>query len=94
MDTRDPTPTTQADLPQFLPIVDLSDLGTQAGDVRIALALDDAFGRIGFAYFTGTPLSTAEQEAIFAASRRFHAMPDEAKRTVSMNAYHRGYMAP
>ncbi|PZP39511.1 MAG: isopenicillin N synthase family oxygenase [Azospirillum brasilense] len=94
MDKHAPCPTAEAELPQSLPIVDLSDLGTLAGDARIARALDDAFGRIGFAYFTGTPLSPTEQEAIFAASRDFHALPDEAKRAVSMNAYHRGYMAP
>lgn len=77
-----------------LPIIDLGALGTESGDAAIARALDAAFGGIGFAYFANTPISAAQQAAIFAASRRFHALPDAAKRAIDMNGFHRGYMAP
>ncbi len=81
-------------LPDKLPVVDLSGLGTPERDAAIARELDSAFGGIGFAYFANTPISVAQQDAIFAASRRFHALPDSEKRAISMNSYHRGYMAP
>ncbi|NKE43947.1 isopenicillin N synthase family oxygenase [Roseomonas frigidaquae] len=82
------------DAAQNLPIIDLGALGTAEGDAAIARALDAAFGGIGFAYFANTPISPAQQAAIFAASRRFHALPDAAKRAIDMNGFHRGYMAP
>ncbi|MBX9596794.1 MAG: hypothetical protein K2X46_20695 [Roseomonas sp.] len=81
-------------LPNRLPLVDLSALGTRDGDVAIAKELDAAFGGIGFAYFANTPISLAQQDAIVAASRAFHALPDAAKRAIDMNEFHRGYMAP
>ncbi|MDP3418311.1 isopenicillin N synthase family oxygenase [Falsiroseomonas sp.] len=77
-----------------LPIIDLGALGTEQGDAAIARALDAAFGGIGFAYFANTPISVSQQAAIFQASRRFHALPDAAKRAIDMNGFHRGYMAP
>lgn len=80
--------------PPDLPVIDLSGLGSEAGDAAIAKALDAAFGTVGFAYFAGTPVTPEQQAEIFAASRAFHALPDEAKRAVSMNEFHRGYMAP
>ncbi|UFN49941.1 isopenicillin N synthase family oxygenase [Roseomonas sp. OT10] len=80
--------------PPDLPVIDLSGLGSAAGDVAIAKALDAAFGTVGFAYFAGTPVTPEQQAEIFAASRAFHALPDEQKRAVSMNEFHRGYMAP
>ena len=80
--------------PPDLPVIDLSGLGSEAGDATIAKALDAAFGTVGFAYFAGTPVTPAQQAEIFAASRAFHALPDEQKRAVSMNEFHRGYMAP
>ncbi|WP_270933720.1 isopenicillin N synthase family dioxygenase [Falsiroseomonas oryzae] len=81
-------------LPDKLPVVDLKGLGTPEGDAAIARELDDAFGGIGFAYFANTPISQAQQDAIFAASRAFHALPDADKRAIDMNSFHRGYMAP
>ncbi|WP_092955821.1 isopenicillin N synthase family dioxygenase [Falsiroseomonas stagni] len=81
-------------LPDRLPLVDLSALGTPEGDQAIATELDAAFGGIGFAYFANTPITLAQQDAIVAASRAFHALPDAAKRAIDMNEFHRGYMAP
>ena len=33
-------------------------------------------------------------EAVFDASRRFHALGDDAKQEIAINAFHRGYIAP
>ena len=77
-----------------LPIVSMSGLGTPDADRRIARALDVAFSATGFAYFRDIGVPPALVQAVFAASRQFHALPDADKRALSMNRFHRGYMAP
>jgi isopenicillin N synthase-like dioxygenase len=89
-----PQASTAPELLEALPIIDMAGLGTPEGDREIARGLDHAFGSIGFAYFANTPISAAQQAAIFDASRRFHALPDAAKRAIAMNDFHRGYMPP
>jgi isopenicillin N synthase-like dioxygenase len=76
-----------------LPVIDLAGLRDPAADASIARALDDAFRTVGFCYFVNTGIDPALLDAVFAASRRFHALPLEAKRAIAMNAFHRGYMA-
>jgi isopenicillin N synthase-like dioxygenase len=76
-----------------LPVIDLAGLRDSAADATIARALDDAFRTVGFCYFVNTGIDPALLDAVFAASRRFHALPLEAKRAIAMNAFHRGYMA-
>ena len=66
-----------------LPITDLE--GFPAADGardRIAGAVDGAFREYGFCVVT------------FAASRAFHALPDDEKRAIAVNEFHRGYIAP
>lgn len=77
-----------------LPVIDLAGLNDAAADARIAGVLDDAFRTLGFCYFINTGIDPLVLDAVFAASRRFHGLPPEAKRAITMNAYHRGYMAP
>jgi isopenicillin N synthase-like dioxygenase len=77
-----------------LPVIDLAGLLDSAADAAIARALDDAFRSVGFCYFTNTGIDPAVVDSVFAASRRFHALPPETKRAIAMNAFHRGYMAP
>jgi isopenicillin N synthase-like dioxygenase len=77
-----------------LPIIDLGGLGDPAQEQVIARALDEAFSRIGFCYFVNTGVSQALVDEVFAQSQRFHALPDAAKLTINMNAFHRGYMPP
>ncbi len=81
------------DLPA-LPIIDMGALGEPAGEELIARQLDEAFSRIGFCYFTNIGVSQDMVDAVFAQSRRFHAQPDAAKRAITMNDFHRGYMPP
>ena len=82
-----------------LPIIDLDgglDGGLDPGSPRAtktAAELDGAFRRTGFCYITNTGVEPALVEAAFDASRRFHALPTEAKQAVTINEFHRGYIA-
>ena len=78
-----------------LPVVHLD--GLEPGSPRApgtAAQLDDAFRRIGFCYVADTGLDPALVEAVFDASRRFHALPEEARQAIAINRFHRGYIAP
>ena len=78
-----------------LPIIDFDGrVGDPAIEARIAEQLDATFTNTGFCYFRGIGVSDALRDAAFAASRRFHALPDADKRALAMNGSHRGYMAP
>lgn len=68
-----------------IPVVDLSGAGAAA-------ELGRALERIGFAYLVGHGVPAALTEAAFAASRAFHASPLDRKRSLAINAAHRGYM--
>jgi isopenicillin N synthase-like dioxygenase len=81
-------------VPDALPIIDMSGLGDVTAEAAIAAALDAAFSRIGFCYFTNLGVDQALVDAVFAQSRRFHAQSDAAKQAIAMNEFHRGYMAP
>ena len=58
-----------------LPIIDFE----AADDSRLGRQLDAAFTGIGFCYFRGIGVDESLREGVFAASRRFHAMPAAAK---------------
>jgi isopenicillin N synthase-like dioxygenase len=81
-------------LPDALPVIDMGGLGDPAAEAAIARALDAAFSRIGFCYFTNLGIDPGLVDALLAQSRRFHALPASAKQAIAMNDYHRGYMAP
>ncbi|MCB1744205.1 MAG: isopenicillin N synthase family oxygenase [Gammaproteobacteria bacterium] len=78
-----------------LPIVDLGgEHASKAARLAAAAALDKAYRELGFCYVSNTGVDPALVAATFEASRRFHAMPDEAKHALAINAWHRGYIAP
>ena len=63
-----------------LPVIDLGGLGPAIPRASaVAAALDAAFRRIGFCYIVDTGVDPALVEAMFDSSRRFHALPAEAK---------------
>ena len=78
-----------------IPMVDVdgADLAS-ARKSEIARAIDDAFRSTGFCYVTNTGMDAGLTEAVFDASRRFHALGDDAKQEIAINAFHRGYIAP
>jgi isopenicillin N synthase-like dioxygenase len=68
--------------------------GDPAMERKIARQLDAAFTHAGFCYVRNIGVSDMMMRAVFAASRRFHVLPDDKKRALAMNSAHRGYMAP
>ena len=75
---------------QTLPVISFAERDEQS----LARQLDKAFSDIGFCYFADIGVDRALVDGVFAASRRFHALPRAAKETIAMNRFHRGYMAP
>ncbi|MFW2334416.1 2-oxoglutarate and iron-dependent oxygenase domain-containing protein, partial [Ilumatobacter sp.] len=53
-----------------IPIIDLGDDRAQ-----VLRAIDDAYGRLGFATIVGHGVPDATTAALFAASAAFHALP-------------------
>ncbi len=73
-----------------LPIIDFADVNS----TTLARQLDAAFTGIGFCYFRDIGVDKTLRDAVFAASRSFHALPHATKRAIAVNRFHRGYMAP
>ncbi|HEY0418742.1 MAG TPA: 2-oxoglutarate and iron-dependent oxygenase domain-containing protein [Acetobacteraceae bacterium] len=81
--------------PDTLPVIDCGGLGQgEAAEAALARELDAAFRDVGFCYFRNIGVAPDLVDGLFAASRDFHALPEAAKRALSMNKAHRGYMAP
>ena len=76
-----------------IPVLDLTPL-IEGGDIS-ALTSDfaKAYGETGFAYVINHGIDRGASEAVFAASRDFHAQPEEAKQAIALNRAHRGYIA-
>lgn len=76
-----------------IPVLDLAPL--IQGEETAALAADfaEVYGKIGFGYVVNHGVDPALRAAVFDASKRFHALPDETKRQISLNKNHRGYIA-
>jgi isopenicillin N synthase-like dioxygenase len=78
-----------------LPVIDLGGLRRDAdSEAAIGRSLDNAFREIGFCYISNTAVDPTSIDAVFDASRRFHALPMRTKRAIAMNEFHRGYMEP
>ena len=76
-----------------IPVLDLTPL-IEGGEIS-ALTSDfaRAYGKAGFAYVINHGIDREASEAVFAASRDFHALPEEAKQAIALNLAHRGYIA-
>ena len=75
---------------QALPVIQFAG----ASDEGLARQLDATFTATGFCYFSDIGVDPAIVDGVFEASQRFHALPLQAKDTIAMNRFHRGYMAP
>jgi isopenicillin N synthase-like dioxygenase len=78
-----------------IPVIDMAPL---QGDDRAAIAaagqsLLDAARRVGFFYVKNHAVPPALVDRVYALSRRFFALPAEAKQSVRINARHRGFLA-
>jgi isopenicillin N synthase-like dioxygenase len=70
----------------YLPVVDLSPLcnGGDAGLLEVAVAVGRACRDIGFFYISQHGIDETEIDDLFAASRRFFALPVDTKQRVSI----------
>lgn len=68
-----------------IPVVDLA--GEHLGE-----RLLDVYGTVGFGYVVGHGIEPGVVDEVFEASRRFHALPHEAKMAIELNRSHRGFI--
>lgn len=61
-------------------------------DADLAQEFLTAYGQTGFGYIEDHGVDPALREAVFDASRRFHALPLEDKLKIRVNRSHRGYI--
>lgn len=69
-----------------IPVVDLA--AADAGRCFV-----DAYERFGFARLVGHGIADETVAGILEQARRFHRLPDAAKRAITIDAHHRGYIA-
>ena len=79
-----------------IPMIDVAPLyGDDEAAVELLVQESRAILRdVGFAYIVGHPVPVSLIEAVRSESRTFFASPDEEKKAVAINDWHRGYMAP
>ena len=79
-----------------IPVVDYGPYfaGTPGALERIAADVKYASENIGFFYALNHGIPQTTIDAAFAASQRFHALPDAEKRALSLNENNIGYLAP
>ncbi len=77
-----------------IPILDVSPLfdGTDADKAKLVADFQHAYGTTGFGYIINHGIDPDIQNAVFAASSQFHALPMAAKMAVKLNHLHRGYI--
>jgi len=78
-----------------IPVIDIEPL-TGSDPVAIAAVgqgLLEAAGRVGFFYVRNYAVSQPLIDRVYALSHRFFALPADVKRSVRINALHRGFLA-
>ncbi len=76
-----------------IPVLDLAPLISGGDTATLARDFAIAYGETGFGYVINHGIDPALREAVFAASKRFHALPLAAKEAIALNRNHRGYIA-
>jgi isopenicillin N synthase-like dioxygenase len=77
-----------------VPVIDFTAFrqGTAEGKAAVAVAIRDACETIGFFYLSGHGIPPSQVDAVFAASRRFFALPLEERLKVKLTPrQNRGY---
>lgn len=77
-----------------IPTVDLSPAleGSASGVAHVAGQLDAVYRDVGFGFVTGHGIEPSLIEGLFAASKRFHALPAADKLAIEVNEAHRGFI--
>lgn len=73
---------------QTIPDLNLAD----GDDATLARAFHDIYSTFGFGYLSGHGINPDLLEAVFDASRAFHALSLEAKMQIALDRNHRGYI--
>ena len=76
-----------------IPVLDLAPLIEGADTTNLSRAFAKAYGDTGFAYIINHGIDPALRAAVFDASKRFHALPEDTKQAISLDQSHRGYIA-
>lgn len=76
-----------------IPVIDLAPLeeGVPGRD-RVVDAFVRAYSDVGFAYLIGHRVAPALIDAVFGASKAFHALPLDSKMVIRLDGRHRGYI--
>ncbi|MTI01902.1 isopenicillin N synthase family oxygenase [Roseibium sp. RKSG952] len=76
-----------------IPVLDLSPLIDGEDTSDLALEFLDAYGKTGFGYVINHGVDPALRIAVFAASKKFHALRETEKQAIALDECHRGYIA-
>ena len=76
-----------------IPVLDLAPLIHGEDTTDLALDFAKAYGETGFGYVVNHSVDPALRAAVFAASKRFHALPETEKQAIALDKCHRGYIA-
>ena len=76
-----------------IPILDLAPLCRGETSRDLARSFAKAYGETGFGYVINHGIDPALRAAVFAASKKFHALPEAEKRAIALDRNHRGYIA-
>ncbi len=76
-----------------IPVLDLAPLISGDDSADLTRSFAKAYGETGFGYVINHGIDPALRAAVFAASKKFHALPEAAKSSITLDRNHRGYIA-
>ncbi|WP_050604325.1 isopenicillin N synthase family oxygenase [Ruegeria sp. 6PALISEP08] len=76
-----------------IPVLDLAPLIHGEDTTKLSLEFLEAYGKTGFGYVINHGVDPDVRTAVFAASKRFHALSEAAKGAIALDKNHRGYIA-
>lgn len=76
-----------------IPVLDLTPLMNGENTSDLAAQFAKAYGETGFGYVINHGIDPSIRAAVFAASKKFHALPEREKQLIALDRNHRGYIA-
>ncbi|WP_050930481.1 isopenicillin N synthase family dioxygenase [Aestuariivita boseongensis] len=76
-----------------IPVLDLAPLIKGDDTTSLALEFAKAYGETGFGYVINHGIDPGLLAAVFDASKKFHALPEDTKQAIALDKNHRGYIA-
>src|SRR4051812_15692309 len=87
-----PVMSTLVETIEQIPVVDFGPFTDGSDKQRVADAISDAAGSIGFFYVRNHGLAQSVIDEAFAASKQFFELPVGDKLAIKINSFHRGYV--